>query len=408
MAVYGQSYWAPSKTQVRSPGIRRNKPKGQLAADVVVVGGGFTGLASAYALAHAGLDVVVLEADRLAGGATEASIGAILPVPDPSLSAVTKSAGLRAARVAFTELRRSAQELPAVLEGLGIRCDQESTTLVVNAPFTNDAAQLKKEMAARKALKLDGSWWSADAAARALATETQGALRIQHAALLHPVRAALGLAKAARDSGARIFEQSAVRKTTFTRKDVTVVLNGATITARGVVVATGSPGSVFHQLERHVRVVRGYAVVSEPLTPAMRKSVGDRTSFYTEGTESPRFLRWLPGHRALFAGLTGPEPGTAANRATAVRQRTNQLMYELTLRYPEISGVPIACGWDLPIVSTADGLPWIGPHRNYPFHFFAVAFGWHGDGLAWHAAKAALRSITGASTREDEAFGFLR
>jgi hypothetical protein len=59
-------------------------------------------------------------------------------------------------------------------------------------------------------------------------------------------------------------------------------------------------------------------------------------------------------------------------------------------------------------VSTADGLPWVGPHRNYPFHFFSLAFGWHADGLAWLAAKAALRHFQQESKRGDDAFGFLR
>jgi glycine/D-amino acid oxidase-like deaminating enzyme len=83
-------------------------------------------------------------------------------------------------------------------------------------------------------------------------------------------------------------------------------------------------------------------------------------------------------------------------------------MYEFSVRYPAISGLQAGWGWDVPVVSTFDGLPWIGPHRNYPFHFFAMAFGWQGDGLAWHAARAALRYFQGNPRREDDAFGFVR
>jgi gamma-glutamylputrescine oxidase len=404
MPVYGQSSWAPAKPRAASRG---KTPKGALTADVVVIGGGFTGCAAAYALAAAGLDVVLLEAERLASGATEGSIGAVLPVPDGSLIDVEKAAGKRPARIAFTELRKGAADLAATLKRLGIKCDLSPTTLLVNAPFTNDAAQLKKELAARRALKLDAAWLTQDASRRALATETQGAMRVKDAFVLHPVRAALGLADAARSKGARIFEHTRVKKTTFTRKDATVVFAGGSITTRGVVVATGTPGPVFHQLDRHVRTSRGYAVVTEPLTPAMRKQVGDRDALYTEGTESPRFLRWLPGNRALFAGLTGPEVA-APLRAAAVRQRANQLMYELSLRYPDISGLPPAFGWDMPIVTTADRLPWIGPHRNYPFHFFSLAFGWHGEAFGWLAARAATRFFTDAATRDDDVLGFTR
>jgi len=404
MPTYGQSFWAAKATP---SGNRGKVPKGTLTADVVVIGGGFTGCAAAYALAQAGLDVVLLEADRLAAGATEGSMGAILPVPDAALVDVEKSAGKRAARVAFTELRKSALDLAVTLKRLGVRCDLSSTSLLVNAPFTNDAAELKKELAARKALKLDGLWLTPEGARRELATETQGAMRVRDAAVLHPVRATLGLAEAARAKGARIFEHTRVKKTTFTRKNATVAFAGGSITTRGVVVATGTPGPVFHQLDRHVRTTRGYAVVTEPLPPAMRKLVGAREALYTEGTESPRFLRWLPGNRALFAGLAGPELA-APLRAAAVRQRANQLMYELSLRHPDISGLPPAFGWDLPIVTTADRLPWIGPHRNYPFHFFAVAFGWHGEAFGWLAAKAAARFFTESATKDDYVLGFIR
>lgn len=403
MTAYGQSYWAAAA----KPASKSRAPKGDLTADVVVIGGGFTGCAAAYALSQAGLDVVLLEANRLASGSTAASIGAVLPVPDASLVSVQKSAGKREARVAFSELRRSVLDLAATLKRLNVRCDYEAVPLIINAPFTNDAAMLKKEASARKTIRLDAAWLTPAAAREALATETQGAIRLHDAGVLNPVKAALGFADAARAKGARLFEQAPVKKTTFTRKDATVILSGARITTRGVLVATGSPGPVFHQLDRHVRTVTGYAVVTEPLTPPMRKLVGSRAALYTEATESPRFIRWLPGNRALCAGLTGPVLPTA-QRAMAVRQRANQLMYELSLRYPDISGLPPAFGWDLPVVSTMDGLPWIGPHRNYPFHFFSVAFGWHGEALGWLAARAAVRFFTGKATRDDAAFGFLR
>lgn len=403
MAAYGHSYWETgAKTASKGRAL-----KGSLTADVVVIGGGFTGCTAAYALSQAGLDVVLVEANRLASGATLGSVGAILPVPDSSLVGAQKTAGKREARTAFTELRRSAADLATTLKRLGVRCDLEAMPLIVNAPFTNDADLLKKEASARKAIKLDAAWLTAAVARETLVTETQGAMRLHDAAVLHPVKAALGFADAARAKGARIFEQATVKKTTFTRRDATVVLAGAKITTRGVVVATGAPGPVFHQLDRHVRSVRGYVVVTEPLTPAMRKLVGARASLYTEGTESPRFLRWLPGNRALFAGLTGPEI-PAAQRAAAVKQRANQLMYEFSLRYPDISGLPPAFGWDLPVITTVDGLPWIGPHRNYPFHFFSVALGWHGEAFAWLAARAATRFFTNKATKEDAGFGFMR
>jgi glycine/D-amino acid oxidase-like deaminating enzyme len=373
----------------------------------VVIGGGLTGCATAYALTQAGLKVVLLEAETLASGATSRAMGTILPTPDLPYTVTAKSAGTRSAKVAFTEIRRGAKDLAATLKRVRVACDLTPIDLLINAPFTNDAAMLKKEIAARKAAKLDGLWVAPATSRGLLATETQAAMRLRDAATIDPVKAARGFADAAIRKGARIVERARVKKTTFTRKDVTVVLAGATVTATGVVVATGAPGQVFHQLERHVRASRGYVVVTEPLTAAMRRAVGPRKTLYTEFTESPRWLRWLPDGRAMFTGLAGPDLA-APLRDKAVVHRANQLMYELSLRYPDVSGLPPAFGWDLPVVTTVDGLPWIGPHRNYPFHFFAMAFGWHGEAWAWLAAQAAVRHFTEKSTKDDSLLGFAR
>lgn len=408
MATFGQSYWirgakSPARSARSAPAL-----KGHQTADVVVIGGGFTGCLTAWTLAEAGLQVVLLEADTLVSGATQGSLGAVLPTPDVAWSAAKSSAGVKPATIAFREVQRAARDLPAAMKKARIAADLSPMPLLVNAPFTNDAAELRKEIAARKAARLDGVWIAPSAAQAGLVTETQGAMRLKDALALHPVKAAHGYAAAASRRGARLIEGARVRKTQFTRKDVTVVLSGgASITARGVVVATGEPGQVFAQLQRHVRVTRGYVVVTAPLSATMRRGVGAREALYTEFTESPRWLRWLPDHRAMFAGLATPPPADGVrNKATV--QRCNQLMYELSLRHEVLSGLPPAWGWDVPVVTTADGLPWIGPHRNYPFHFFAMAFGWHGEAWAWVAAQAALRHFTGKATKDDALLGFTR
>ena len=53
-------------------------------------------------------------------------------------------------------------------------------------------------------------------------------------------------------------------------------------------------------------------------------------------------------------------------------QRTGQLMYELLMMHPAISGLQPEYGWEMVYGETADGLMYIGPHRNYPRHLFAL------------------------------------
>ena len=156
MPSYGQPYWTRKTKPVARSARATVKPlKGDHTTDVVVIGGGLTGCATAYALAQAGLKVVLLEAETVASGATSRAMGTILPTPDVSYAVATKSAGTRPAKVFFTEVRRSAKDLVSVLKKLRISCELTPAELLINAPFTNDAALLKKEVAARKAAKLD-------------------------------------------------------------------------------------------------------------------------------------------------------------------------------------------------------------------------------------------------------------
>jgi glycine/D-amino acid oxidase-like deaminating enzyme len=402
---YGHFYWDERTARTR----RRSYPafRGDTTADAVVIGGGLTGCTAAYVLAHAGMDVILLEAERLASGATGGGIGAIVPQPDAAFLPTAQAMGRRAARTAWASARRSAADFATTLKRLRIACDLAPLPFLVNAADPADAARLRREQAARKQAGLDAPWLSATAAASALGTESAGALRGGGAFTFDPVRAALGLARAAASEGALVFERSPVRRTRFTRKHANVVLARGTIRTRAIVVATGAPGKLFGSLERHVRRRDGYVVVTEPLSPVMRRETGRRASLVTEVGDAAHWLRWLPDHRAMFAGaLSPPAPPRQADKAVVAR--TAQLMYELSLRYPVISGLPARWGWRLPVVAAPDGLPWIGTHRNFPFHFFALGFGWQGDGLAWFAAKAALRQFTDEPAREDDVFGFSR
>ena len=405
MPGYGARYWADRTADNR----RRSHPKikGAHKADAVVIGGGLTGATAAYVLASGGLDVILVEAAGIAGGSTGGSPGVIAPEPDAWVRTVEPEAGRFSSRTAWNEAQKASGDFARALRKLDIKCDLKEAPYFINARSDEDAAALKKEIALRRATGVPASWATPQAVRAETHLDTSGALKQAPGYAYDPVRAALGLVSAAEKNGAKVFEQSAVRRTTFTRKYADVILKDASIRTTGIVVATGEPGTVFSQLRRHVRRSTGYVVVTEPLSAAMRREAGKRAAVVTEASENRPWLRWLSEDRLLFAGGLSSTP-PARLRDKLLKERTAELMYELSLRYPAISGLPARWAWDTEVVTAVDGLPWIGPHRNYPFHFFSMAYGWHGDSLAWHAAKAALRFFKDEATREDAALGFAR
>jgi glycine/D-amino acid oxidase-like deaminating enzyme len=365
-----------------------------------------SGCAAAHACAAAGFRTILLEADRIGRGRSGRSAGLLLPEPGPSFRDVAKAHGVRSARTAFEIWRRGALEGASLLRRLGIRCGLEPIETLTTT-WHGDEKLLRREHEARVEANLDVSWLGRQPLQRATSLDASGAMKMRDAFALDPYRAALGLAQAAVRKKARVYEQTQVRKVTFTRKDAEVITADARIGTKHVIVATGSPTLEFRQLRRHLKRRETYLVLTEPMPAAMRKAIGPRGASIADALNPHHRIRWTDDDRILVGGADQDEL-PAAKRAAGLIQRTGQLMYELLTMYPAISGLRPEYGWELPYGETADGLMYIGQHRNYPHHLFALGRG--GDSItgAFVASRIILRAIQGKSDKADAVFSWLR
>lgn len=408
---YGLRFWDDRTPASRRPSRPKWKPArgaAQDRADIVIIGGGLTGCASAYAFAAAGHDVVLLEAARLASGATAGSAGVLLPAFDGSFASHDSLHGRRASRAMWQQARRGVLDFAALIRRLGIKCDLEPTSVVT---ISRDAKALGKEYGSRRDAGLEVTRLAAGALAREAAIDdpSQAGMRTPDAFTFDPVRAALGLAAHAAKQGARIFEQSpALRVKHLPRgRGVHVKTSAGVIEARAAVIATGSAGPLVPQLRRHFVTRDTYLVVTDTMPAAMRRAVGQRKSVLMDAGDPQHTVRWMKDDRVMVTGADQP-PQPARLRDKVLTQRTGQLMYELSLLYPAVSGIQPAFAWDAPLSTAADGAPYIGPHRNLPGHLFALGFGRHGDGLAWMASRSLVRYFDETATKDDDLFGFMR
>ena len=231
-------------------------------------------------------------------------------------------------------------------------------------------------------------------------------LRIRGGFTLDPYRASLGLASAAVRRGAALFEQSRVRKVRFTRKHADVVAEGGTIRATAVVVATGSATAEFASLRRHFKQREMYAVMTEPLPASIARALFSQSTTLADTRQPPNLVRWARG-RLVVAGADQDETA-ARTRNPVLIQRTGQLMYQLLTMYPAISGLKPEYGWEASYGEAADGLMYVGAHRNYPHHIFALGGRPDSATGAFVAARIIVRAIQGASEKGDEALGWTR
>jgi glycine/D-amino acid oxidase-like deaminating enzyme len=139
----------------------------------------------------------------------------------------------------------------------------------------------------------------------------------------------------------------------------------------------------------------------------VRQHLGRRTTIVRDSADPSHVVEWVDEDRALIVGADSEAP-PSRQREKVIVQRTGQLMYELSTLYPEISGIPPAYGWMADYARTAEGLPYIGAHRNFPFHLFAFGDASRSLTGSYLASRILLRQASGEMDPLDEAFGFHR
>jgi glycine/D-amino acid oxidase-like deaminating enzyme len=401
---YGLSPWLAQPVRSRRPAYPRFT--GQLEPSVVIVGGGVAGCATAYTFAAAGVRVALVEADRLGAGATGSSGGLLLTSPGADFLALDTAYGLRAARSLWQDMRRAALDAAATLRRLNIKCGLTPVDTLIHGSSPEEIKVLRREVEALRKAGLDAVWLPPRSVARSTGLESGGGVRLHASAMLDPYRAVVGLARAAATRGATIYEKSPVDSIKFGRRGVEVRVGKGALQAQTVVIATGEPTTLFRALKRHFQALETYLVLTPPLGAAVRKTAGMRDAIVEDRHVPPHRLCWTPDGRVLWSG--GDQPRTPPRTRDAVLvQRTGQLMYELSLALPAISGVQPEFGWNAPYSRTVDGVPFLGAHRNYPHHLFALGLGANLS-AAFLASRLLLRQFAGTPDKGDEYFGFTR
>ena len=405
MTKYNRSPWLDQFPKSRVPSYPRHR--GSMRSDVVIIGGGLTGCATAYAFAAAGVKVVLLEADRLGRGATAAAAGWIAAEPGGSFAQLEKAVGLRSARRAWQAWRRAALDFAALLRRLDIKCALEAQDGVIVARTQEEALRLQREQKARRGAGLHAPLVTARAIRAELALDGIVGVRGKDGSTLDPYRASVGLAAAAASRGARIFERSPVRRITFTRKTADVHALGGVIRTNRVVVATSMPTALFRGLIRHFWFKTSYLVLTTAIPARIRRQLGTHPAIVRDLAEPPHAIRWVGDDRLLVLGADS-EAAPPRQRDKITVQRTGQLMYELSTLYPDISGIQPEYGWTTDYALTAEGIPYIGAHRNYPHHLFAFGDASPSVTGAYFASRVLLRQHLGETDPADDAFSFNR
>ncbi len=210
--------------------------KKDLSCDVLVVGGGITGLTAAYQLKQAGRKVCLLERDRLGFGDTGLTTAHLTYVTDLRVAQLAKTFGDDAAGCVWQGGKLAIDTIEATIEREGIDCDFRRVPGYLCAPL--DSNQDESKSLRRDAEVANRLGFSARYLEKVPFLNRPG-VQFPNQAKFHPLKYLAGLARAIDGGGSRIFEHS--EATEFKDKPLRVVAGGKTVSAASVVIATHVP-----------------------------------------------------------------------------------------------------------------------------------------------------------------------
>ncbi|MGG5260916.1 NAD(P)/FAD-dependent oxidoreductase [Phycicoccus avicenniae] len=362
-----------------------------LRADVVVVGGGYTGLWTAYSLLRAepALDVLVLEAEHAGFGASGRNGGWVSALWPVSPDALAARHGRAAALAQLAALRDTVDEVGRVdaEEGLGSGFTKGGTIVVARTPAQE--ARARAEVAHGEAWGVGTIWLDAGATRERLgAGPVRGATFNPNCARVHPRDLVDGLAAAVRRRGGRIVEGVRVGRA---GDGVVVLADGRRVSAGAVVLATEGWTPQLPGHERAVVPVYSLMVATEPLPAATWERIGlaEREVFADHGHLVIYGQRTVDD-RIAFGGRGAPyHLGSTVLPAFDHEEKVfAALRRTLTRLLPALEGVTFTHAWGGPLGIARDWNPSV---QWDPATRTGRAGGYVGDGVA--ASNLAGRTL---------------
>jgi glycine/D-amino acid oxidase-like deaminating enzyme len=376
-------------------GPRPSRPalSGDREADVCIVGGGFTGLWTAYELKRAepGLVVVVLEARQVGFGASGRNGGWVLGRISGSADAWRARGGADGPRAMVRAVQQSVEEVGAVVAVENIECDWKHGGTVTVAQSDTQLERLHEMADAERRTvgeDLASQLLDADAmAARVKVDGVRGGLYTPHCARVQPARLVDGLAAAAERAGVTIYESSPVTKL----EPGLAVTKGGDVRARYLLRATEGYTADMPGEHRALLPMNSSMIITEPLSEADWERIGwDGGETMLDGSHLYTYSQRTADGRIAIGGRGVPYRfGSRTDREGAVPRRTvEELRARLRTLFPALSGVQVARAWHGILGVSRDWCPTVGLD---PISGLGYAGGYAGEGVA--ASNLAGRTL---------------
>jgi gamma-glutamylputrescine oxidase len=371
--------------------------KGDLLADVLVVGAGFAGLSAAIEFARRGYSVVLLEADRVCSGASGRNGGQAIVGYASGQEPFEKQLGKNQARLAWDMSVESVQLMDQRIAEFQIDCDRVSGYLYV-ADSPRKARALEEDL---QAMERDYGFHTEFARGAEVQRHIQSPRYCASAfetqsGHLHPLKFGLGLARAARSLGVKIFEKSAVVDIERGNRLKARTTCGTVSVQWGVLAGNCTLGEfgprVAPELQPRIMPVGTYIIGTAPLGEGLCQQLIPSNASVCDNNFVLDYFRFSADQRMLFGGRVSYSTRTPKNLSAVMATRMAQV-------FPPLKNVPVDFVWGGFVDISMNRAPDFG--RLGQNLFYLQGFSGHGVALTGLAGKLVAEAVAGQAERFD-------
>lgn len=387
---HAPSLWADTAP----PAPETEALEGAVEADVIVIGGGFTGLSSALHAAQAGRSVVLLEAREIGSGASGRNNGQVIPTltrpdPDDLVAAFGPEIGDRFVSL----LGGSADLLFDLIRRHGIACEAEQTGWLQPAHTPGRMTIAERRVAQWSRRGMDVDLIDCDQMRDLLGSDDwHGGWTARTGGTINPLAFARGLADAALTAGARLFTQTPAVAVNHDGTAWVVETPRGRVTAGGLLLATNAYNDgVAPELKREIVPVVSWQMATTPLTDNIRKTILPGRQAVSDTHGDLRFFRYDATGRLVTGGALIADVAVVPRLKALIARR-------LEAAFPQIGTVGFSHVWNGHIGMTTDYTPRF--HRLGPNAYAWAGCNGRGVALSVAVGREFARALDGAPETE--------
>ena len=357
--------------------------KGSHRADIVIIGGGFTGLSSAFNLIRAfpNKRIVLLEGACCGYGASGRN-GGFCDAGVPGLRAYVEEMGPELGRKAFDATLYGIEQIKDLVSEHGIQCDFEENGMLQAAMNEEQAGQLEEEYETYKAMGLDGTLLQGkELEAEVRSPRYVAGLKFPYGGIVNPAKLARGMKPVIEAAGVEVREKTIVMRVT-PGKVHRVETEMGEISAPVLVLGLNGYSPKVGFFRNRVMPLCNYVIATEPLSEAQWESIGWQNR---QGIADMRVLfdyqRPSADGRIVVGGSKAPYYANDALSSGNNKPAIELLKSSLFTTFPQLEGLRIDHAWGGTMGFTLDFVPSVGVMGDHKNIYYGVAY--NGEGVAF-------------------------